>query len=95
MRTTWILSLFLELMIVCTCSDASEQLPDVFLGFFPCVPGSVNMSTQEDAQRCDLFVYAAVQLALVKLKNEIVQKISLDPVVTKDFNNSEVSDVSH
>lgn len=90
--STWILSSFLELLMVCTCSDASQQPPDVFLGFFPCVPGSTKMSTQRDAQSCDLFVYAAVQLALEELKKET--RLALDSVVTKDFNGTEFSNVS-
>ena len=50
------------------------------------------MSTQRDAQSCDLFVYAAVQLALEELKKET--RLALDSVVTKDFNGTEFSNVS-
>ena len=55
------------------------------MGFFPCVPGSVNISTQEDAQNCDLFVYAAVQLALDRVEEELERdqrRLDLFSVVT-------------
>ena len=83
--------LFLGLLIASTGSgsvtlDNSLQLPtDIFTGFFPCVPGSVNMSTQEDAQNCDLFVYAAVQLALDRVEEELKReqrRLHLSSVVT-------------
>ena len=97
--STRIKFLLLELMIVSACCNIKQQPSDVFLGFFPCVPGSMNMTTQEDAQSCDLFVYPAVQLALDEVMaaaNGIEQRrLGLDAVVTKNFNNSvDFSEVS-
>ena len=84
--STPFLYFFLGFLIVSTCSDGSLQPTDLFTGFFPCVPGSMNMSTQEDAQSCDLFVYAAVQLALDRVEEELdseQRRLSFSSVVTK------------
>lgn len=48
-----------------------DVLPtDQFTGFFPCTPRSHSIITQKDAQSCDLFVYAAVQLAIERANEE-------------------------
>ncbi len=81
-----------------TSSEDIVQPTDLFSGFFPCLPNTSNISTQEDAQSCDLFVYAAVQLALEKVNGEL--DIRLSPIVLpSDSRNSngvvEVSSGQH
>lgn len=49
------------------------------------------MITQQDAQSCDLFVYAAVQLALDKTREENGLKIALTSVDTGE--SDEVNDI--
>ncbi len=59
------------------------QPTHLFSGFFPCLPDTNNMSTQEDAQSCDLFVYAAVQLALDRVNEKLKEnnmKVDLFPI---------------
>ena len=52
------------------------------------------MSTQEDAQSCDLFVYAAVQLALDRVGEEMERdhldqgRLALSSVVTGRYSHS-------
>ncbi len=67
---------------------------DLFTGFFPCVPDTNSIHTQEDAQSCDLFVYAAVQLALERVNEELEDctKLRLSPInLPSDTKNAEVS----
>ena len=55
------------------------------------------MSTQEDAQNCDLFVYAAVQLALDRVEEELERdqrRLHLSSVVTDRSSETERSDVN-
>ncbi len=68
------------------CLESKYQKTNLFTGFFPCVPDTSNISTQEDAQSCDLFVYAAVQLALERVNegSEPDQKLVILPVASRD-----------
>ncbi len=67
-----------------------------FIGFFPCLPNTGNISTQEDAQSCDIFVYAAVKLALDKIRANFRKQSELESVILElETSNSEnIIDVS-
>ncbi len=71
--------------LVCTKKDKPTNL---FEAFFPCLPGP-RISTQEDTQSCDLFIYAAVQLALERVNQS---NINLHSTVTR--NSIEYADSS-
>ncbi len=74
-----------------------SQPTDLFTGFFPCVPDTNSIHTQEDAQSCDLFVYAAVQLALNKIisSGEVDENGTWLGVLSLEMGNSEtIMDVS-
>ena len=74
-----------------------SQPTDLFTGFFPCVPDTNSIHTQEDAQSCDLFVYAAVQLALDKITSsgEVDENGTRLGVLSLEIGNSEtIMDVS-
>ncbi len=91
-----------ELLLLLVTSTISEDIvqptiyepTDLFTGFFPCVPDTNSIHTQEDAQSCDLFVYAAVQLALERVNEELEDctKLRLSPIdLPSDTKNAEVS----
>lgn len=59
--------LYCGLLVTLIKSAATQQslaTSFLFQAFFPCTPHSHSIITQEDAQSCDLFLYAAVQLAI-------------------------------
>ncbi len=73
-----------------------SQPTDLFSGFFPCLPDTNNISTQEDAQSCDLFVYVAVQLALDKIRSseELSNRGRLEISALETNNSDTIIDVS-
>ncbi len=68
------LLLSLVVHIVCTKENKPTNL---FEAFFPCLPGP-NIRTQENAQSCDLFTYAAVQLALERVNQSSINLSSTE-----------------
>ncbi len=87
--------LFLAVILSIQVSSSEDISTNYFTGSFPCLPNSSNISTQEDAQSCDLFVYAAVQLALERVGEELREKdVELEFYSELSTKESEVVEVS-
>lgn len=71
---------FLFILLLHASTEIVEQPTDLFTVYFPCTPETSTMITQQDAQSCDLFVYAAVQLALDKAVEENGLRIAVTSI---------------